>query len=108
MPSRDPSSVTLAIRSTRLRAALPGTPRVFLHLDQGLSPLRPLAPPAYFPCQLGDLLVSRGEAPWGRGRGSWVLPQAPLGPVPLATSSGVRSTGPPGAGAPSNAVLSPP
>src|SRR5262249_37527450 len=59
MRSRGPSSVTAAIRTARLRAAPPATPRVFLSLHESLSPLRPPAPPRCFPRQLGDLLVPR-------------------------------------------------
>src|SRR6266851_1794876 len=64
MPSRGPRSVTVAIRTSRTRAASPATPHLFLDLDEGFCALRALAPPRRLSFQLGDLLVPRIGTLW--------------------------------------------
>src|SRR5215475_11205020 len=63
MPSRGPTSVTVAIRRARCSTASPATPPLFLDLDQGLGPLGPLAPPRGLPLEVGDPPVSRVHDP---------------------------------------------
>src|SRR5262249_41935695 len=106
MPSCGPSSVTVAIRNARLRAAPPATPKVFFAPRPGPQPVLPGGAIDLLPAPARRFSCPGGQAPAGSGRASWVPPPAPLGPVPLATPSGVRSTGPPGAGAPPQPLAS--
>src|SRR5262245_13578591 len=105
MPSRGPNSV-IAIRSARLRAAPPATLRVFFAPRPGPQPAPPAGATALLPAPARRSSCSAGQAPAGSDRVSWVLPPGPLGLVPLATSSSVRSTGPRGAGAPPRPLVS--
>ncbi len=80
LPEPRPSSVTVAIRSARPRAASPVAPSLFLDLDEGLGALCALPPPHGLPLHLGDLLVPRVVSL--RGRAALLWRARPLPAIP--------------------------